>query len=78
MLVRPSALELAGALPRGQGQLGARFAVGLARRDVPYVGKRWVNQLAEYDRDQGISYWTKNYRTGIELEDLEALNRRFP
>ncbi|MGW6445716.1 KamA family radical SAM protein [Lentzea sp. NPDC055074] len=46
--------------------------------DVPYVGKRWVHQLAEYDRELGISYWTKNYRTGIELEDPEALNRRYP
>ncbi|MBF4163060.1 KamA family radical SAM protein [Nocardioides acrostichi] len=34
--------------------------------DVPYVGKRWVHQLAEYDRERGISYWTKNYRTSIE------------
>ncbi|MFD4669545.1 KamA family radical SAM protein [Lentzea sp. NPDC058450] len=46
--------------------------------DVPYVGKRWVNQLEEYDRELGISYWTKNYRTGIELEDPDALNRRYP
>ena len=46
--------------------------------DVPYVGKRWVHQLAEYDREKGISYWTKNYRTGIELEDPEALQRRYP
>nr|WP_240519423.1 lysine 2,3-aminomutase [Amycolatopsis antarctica] len=46
--------------------------------DVPYVGKRWVHQLAEYDREKGISYWTKNYRTGIELEDPEALLRRYP
>ncbi|HEX8867645.1 MAG TPA: lysine 2,3-aminomutase [Lentzea sp.] len=46
--------------------------------DVPYVGKRWVHQLAEYDRELGISYWTKNYRTGIELEDPEALDRRYP
>ncbi|WP_034482772.1 KamA family radical SAM protein [Actinomadura oligospora] len=45
--------------------------------DVPYVGKRWVHQLADYDRDRGISYWTKNYRTGIELTDPEALNRRY-
>ena len=36
--------------------------------DVPFVGKRWVHQVAEYDREQGISYWTKNYRTGIELD----------
>ncbi|MFD1147586.1 KamA family radical SAM protein [Saccharothrix hoggarensis] len=46
--------------------------------DVPYVGKRWVHQLHEYDRELGISYWTKNYRTGIELDDPEALNRRYP
>ncbi|MEV6717888.1 lysine 2,3-aminomutase [Lentzea sp. NPDC051208] len=46
--------------------------------DVPYVGKRWVHQFAEYDRELGISYWTKNYRTGIELEDPEALDRRYP
>ncbi|GLY66572.1 KamA family radical SAM protein [Amycolatopsis taiwanensis] len=46
--------------------------------DVPYVGKRWVHQLAEYDRERGISYWTKNYRTGIEHDDPEALRRRYP
>ena len=46
--------------------------------DVPYVGKRWIHQLAEYDRELGISYWTKNYRTGIELADPEALDRRYP
>ncbi|MEU6084088.1 lysine 2,3-aminomutase [Streptomyces sp. NPDC047108] len=46
--------------------------------DVPYVGKRWVHQLADYDREYGISYWTKNYRTGIELDDPDALTRRYP
>jgi lysine 2,3-aminomutase len=46
--------------------------------DVPYVGKRWVHQLASYDRELGISYWTKNYRTGIELDDPDALDRRYP
>jgi lysine 2,3-aminomutase len=46
--------------------------------DVPYVGKRWVHQIAEYDRDRGISYWTKNYRTGIEAGDPDALTRRYP
>ena len=34
--------------------------------DVPFVGKRWVHQLASYDEVRGISYWTKNYRTSIE------------
>ncbi|GAA3438891.1 KamA family radical SAM protein [Kutzneria kofuensis] len=46
--------------------------------DVPYVGKRWVHQLSEYDRELGISYWTKNYRTGIERDDAEALTRHYP
>ena len=45
--------------------------------DVPYVGKRWVHQVAEYDRVRGISYWTKNYRTGIERTDAAALDRRY-
>jgi lysine 2,3-aminomutase len=45
--------------------------------DVPFVGKRWVHQVAEYDHERGISYWTKNYRTGIEHEDPEALSRRY-
>jgi lysine 2,3-aminomutase len=45
--------------------------------DVPYVGKRWVHMLDEYDRTRGISYWRKNYRTGIETEDPEALTRRY-
>jgi len=46
--------------------------------DVPYVGKRWVHQLADYDRELGVSYWTKNYRTGIEHHDAEALTRQYP
>jgi lysine 2,3-aminomutase len=46
--------------------------------DVPFVGKRWVHQVDEYDRERGISYWTKNYRTGIEYDDPEALLRRYP
>lgn len=45
--------------------------------DVPYVGKRWVHQLADYDRERGISYWTKNYRTGLEASDPDALTRRY-
>ncbi len=45
--------------------------------DVPYVGKRWVHQIANYDREKGISYWTKNYLNGIELGDPAALNRQY-
>jgi lysine 2,3-aminomutase len=46
--------------------------------DVPFVGKRWVHMLTEYDREHGISYWTKNYRTSIESTDAEALTRTYP
>jgi lysine 2,3-aminomutase len=45
--------------------------------DVPFVGKRWVTQIADYDREKGITYWTKNYRTGIEADDPQALTRRY-
>jgi lysine 2,3-aminomutase len=46
--------------------------------DVPFVGKRWVHQADAYDRVRGISGWTKNYRTSIELDDPEALTRTYP
>ena len=45
--------------------------------DVPFVGKRWVHQVEEYDEVRGISWWTKNYRTGIEAADPDALTRRY-
>ncbi|HNM98393.1 MAG TPA: lysine 2,3-aminomutase, partial [Marmoricola sp.] len=45
--------------------------------DVPFVGKRWVHQLADYDTVHGISYWTKNYRTSIEMTDQDALSRLY-
>jgi lysine 2,3-aminomutase len=54
------------------------FATPRVVCDVPLVGKRWVHQVDEYDRIRGISYWTKNYRTGIEFDDPEALTRRYP
>ena len=46
--------------------------------DVPFVGKRWVHQQQAYDRVRGISGWTKNYRTSIEVGDPEALTRTYP
>jgi lysine 2,3-aminomutase len=46
--------------------------------DVPFVGKRWVHMVSRYDRVRGISYWKKNYRTGIEYDDPEALEREYP
>ena len=45
--------------------------------DVPFVGKRWVDQTAAYDRERGISYWTKNYLTSVDADDPDALIRRF-
>ncbi len=45
--------------------------------DVPFVGKRWVHMVTDYDREHGISYWTKNYRTSIERHDAEALGKRY-
>ena len=45
--------------------------------DVPLLGKLWVHQTDGYDREKGISYWTKNYRTGIEADDPQALTRRY-
>jgi lysine 2,3-aminomutase len=46
--------------------------------DVPLVGKRWVHQPVEYDRVRGISYWSKNYRTGLDTDDPTALALRHP
>lgn len=45
--------------------------------DVPYVGKRWVHQNHHYDRELGISYWTKNYRTSIESDNPDALTKTY-
>ncbi|HEY2802397.1 MAG TPA: lysine 2,3-aminomutase [Actinomycetota bacterium] len=54
------------------------FATARVVCDVPFVGKRWVHQLEDYDREKGISYWTKNYRTGIEFDDADSLTRQYP
>ncbi len=53
------------------------FATPRLLCDVPYVGKRWVHQVARYDTERGISYWTKNYRTGVEADDPQALDREY-
>src|SRR3712207_8414147 len=45
---------------------------------LPIFGKRWVHMVSAYDREHGISYWTKNYRTSIEAADGEALSRQYP
>lgn len=41
--------------------------------DVPFVGKRWVHQVHDYNTEVGISHWTKNYRTTIESDQAEAV-----
>lgn len=45
--------------------------------DVPFVGKRWVHMVTDYDRERGITYWTKNYRTSIEDSSMD-LDRTYP
>jgi lysine 2,3-aminomutase len=54
------------------------FATPRFTCDVPLVGKRWIHMVNSYDRVKGISYWKKNYRTGIEFDDPEALTREYP
>jgi lysine 2,3-aminomutase len=46
--------------------------------DVPFVGKRWVHQVVRYDRNLGISYWSKNYRTVLDGADTDVLSRVYP
>jgi lysine 2,3-aminomutase len=36
-----------------------------------------VHQVSRYDTRLGISYWTKNYRTGVEADDPVALRREY-
>ncbi len=45
--------------------------------DVPFVGKRWLHQFVDYDTVKGVSYWTKNYLTSIEMDDPDALTRTY-
>lgn len=54
------------------------FATPRVVCDVPYVGKRWVHQVVRYDQTLGISYWSKNYRTGLDATDPDALTRVYP
>jgi lysine 2,3-aminomutase len=45
--------------------------------DVPYAGKRWVHQVDRYDRQRGISSWTKHFRTSLESCDPLATPHRY-
>jgi lysine 2,3-aminomutase len=78
----PQRRTLAAVGRRGQGcstrsWATAGFATPRIICDVPFVGKRWVHMVDDYDHTRGISYWRKNYKTGIEAEDPEALTRRY-
>jgi lysine 2,3-aminomutase len=48
------------------------FATPRVVCDVPFVGKRWVHQVHEYDELRGISYWTKNYLTEYEVRTASS------
>ena len=37
--------------------------------DVPFLGKMWVHQVAEYDRELGISKWRANDWAGDDVAD---------
>ena len=37
--------------------------------DVPFVGKRWVHQVTDYDRERGISYWRRTSMEGDDAAD---------
>ena len=53
------------------------FATPRVVCDVPFVGKRWVHQLVDYDKVRGISYWTKNYKTLVDMDDPEVMEKRY-
>lgn len=53
------------------------FATPRVVCDVPFVGKRWIHQAKMYNRELGISYWTKNYRTVVDQDDPNALSRMY-
>ncbi len=40
--------------------------------DVPMAGKRWVDQADSYDRQLGVSHWSKSYLTPLEAADRDA------
>ncbi|MDP9794410.1 lysine 2,3-aminomutase [Catenuloplanes nepalensis] len=45
--------------------------------DVPYAGKRWVHMAVDYDRDLGITQWTKNYRTTLTGDTIDTRHRYY-
>jgi lysine 2,3-aminomutase len=45
--------------------------------DVPYAGKRWVHQVHEYDRELGISTWSKGFVSPFEAVDDDRPKHRY-
>jgi lysine 2,3-aminomutase len=43
--------------------------------DVPHLGKRWVHQYTEYDRERGISYWDGHHPYYDPISSLPATGR---
>ncbi|PVC99286.1 lysine 2,3-aminomutase [Streptomyces sp. CS014] len=66
------------ALQRGIMGYLPGFATPRIVCDVPFVGKRWIDQVDSYDRERGISYWSKNYRTPLEISDPSAAQQSYP
>ncbi|MEU8676970.1 lysine 2,3-aminomutase [Streptomyces sp. NPDC048560] len=65
-------------LQRGMMGYLPGFATPRIVCDVPFVGKRWIDQVDSYDRERGISYWTKNYRTPLEVSDPSVAQQAYP
>lgn len=45
--------------------------------DVPYMGKAWVHQVKNYDRETGISWWRKRYHLAAEQRAPGLLDRDY-
>ena len=53
------------------------FATPRVTCDVPHVGKRPVHQVVRYDRERGISSWSKNYWTTVEEGGTDPLQQQY-
>ena len=80
----PVQRALAGLVWHGPGAAARDHGLPARLRDAADRLRRPVRRQAlgapadAYDRVHGISVWTKNYRTSIELDDPEALTRTYP
>jgi lysine 2,3-aminomutase len=65
------------ALPLQEAMMGLLpgYATPRIVCDVPHVGKRWVHQYTEYDRERGISYWDSLFPYYDPISSLSAAGR---